>query len=160
MKAELPFFVLAYNIRSLQNVGSIFRTSDVFGVTKLFLSGYTGHPPDLKIQKVALGAEETLPWEYQKSPVRIIQKLRLQYPKLEVLGLENHLPKPLVAKNIYQFQAKQPVLLVLGEEVAGIPKKLLQHCDVFVEIPQFGHKESLNVSVAFGIAAFALRMSP
>ncbi len=145
------FFVLAHNIRSLHNVGSIFRTSDVFAVSKLYLSGYTGHPPDPRLGKVALGAELTVPWEYHKSPVRLIKKLVLQHPGLSVIGLENNLPSTVLIQN---YVPRGPVLLVLGEEVKGLPKNVRTLCNAFVEIPQFGTKESLNVSVAFGIAAY------
>jgi tRNA G18 (ribose-2'-O)-methylase SpoU len=148
------FFVLAHNIRSLHNVGSIFRTSDVFAVSKLYLSGYSGHPPDPRLEKVSLGAHVTVPWEYNKSAVRIIKKLRLEHPTLTVVGLENNLT---VGKAILlpKYKPSFPLLLVLGEEVSGIPRPLKSLCDTFIEIPQFGTKESLNVSVAFGIAAYA-----
>lgn len=151
------FSLLAHNIRSLHNVGSFFRTSDVFGVDKVFLTGYTGHPPDAKLSKVALGADETVPWEYAKSPAAVICRLRRAYPKLQVVGLENNLPKGKKVVPLSKFVPKGPILLVLGEEVSGIPASLLKQCDLFVEIPQFGQKESLNVSVAFGIAAYAIR---
>lgn len=156
MPDNSPFFVLAHNIRSLHNVGAIFRTSDVFGVSKLYLSGYTGHPPDSKLEKVALGADKTVPWEYNKSAVRLVKKIRQAYPDLVVIGLENNIKgkKPV---SLAKFQPTFPLLLVLGEEVNGIPKPVQALCDSFVEIPQFGTKESLNVSVAFGIAAYALR---
>lgn len=151
------FFVLAHNIRSLHNVGSIFRTSDVFAVSKLFLSGYTGYPPDSKIAKVSLGAEHTVPWEYNKSAVRIINKLKQVHPKLFVVGLENNIPSSSSVTGLSRLKPKFPLLLILGEEVHGIPKPLLRLCDAFLEIPQYGQKESLNVSVAFGIAAFWVR---
>ncbi|MBP9686916.1 MAG: TrmH family RNA methyltransferase [Candidatus Doudnabacteria bacterium] len=150
------FFLLAHNIRSLHNVGSFFRTSDVFAVDKLFLTGYTGHPPDEKLSKVALGTDVTVPWEYVKMPGVVIRNLRRKYPALQVVGLENNLPKGKKALTLPQFKPKGPVLLVLGEEVSGIPASLLKQCDSFVEIPQFGQKESLNVSVAFGIAAYVI----
>lgn len=155
MNHNSVLFVLAHNIRSLHNVGSIFRTSDCFAVDELFLTGYTGHPPDAKIEKVALGAEKTVPWEYFKYPVRLIKKLRLQNPNLTVVGLENNINNKTV--QLRAFQPKFPLLLILGEEVQGISKNLLPLCDMFIEIPQFGTKESLNLSVAFGIAAYALR---
>jgi 23S rRNA (guanosine2251-2'-O)-methyltransferase len=154
MTVSPSFFVLAHNIRSLHNVGSIFRTSDVFGVSKLFLSGYTGHPPDAKIEKVSLGAEKTVPWEHAKSAVRLVKKLRAQYPNLQVIGLENNRPG---TTPLRKFRPQSPLLLVVGEEVSGISKNVLRLCDAFVEIPQYGTKESLNVSVAFGIAAYSLR---
>lgn len=148
------FFVLAHNIRSLHNVGSLFRTADVFAVSKIFLSGYTGHPPDDKLSKVSLGAEKTVPWEYNKSAVRIIKKLRASYPDITIVGLENNLPKGEQVLPLPKYKPKFPLLLIVGEEVSGISKPLLKLCDSFVEIPQYGQKESLNVSVAFGIAAY------
>lgn len=151
--------MLAHNIRSLYNVGSIFRIADVFAVDKLYLSGYTGHPPDEKLAKVSLGAEHTVPWEYKKSSALIIKQLRQQYPKLRVIGLENNLSESKRVVQLHTFMPKFPVLLVLGEEVKGISPRLIGLCDFFVEIPQFGEKESLNVSVAFGIAAYSIRMN-
>lgn len=156
---QRQFFLLAHNIRSLYNVGSIFRISDVFAVDTLYLSGYTGHPPDPRLAKVALGAEQTVPWEYHKSAVRLIKKLRFQIPDLQVVGLENNLART-GSRDIYalpDFQPHFPVLLILGEEVSGIPKNVLALCDLFLEIPQLGTKESLNVSVACGIAAYGIR---
>lgn len=137
-------------------MGAIFRTSDVFGISKLYLSGYTGHPPDAKLEKVALGADKTVPWEYNKSAVRIIKKLRLERPELVVVGLENNI-KGKTIQLLSKFKPQFPLLLVLGEEVNGIPRPVQSLCDAFVEIPQYGQKESLNVSVAFGIAAYALK---
>ncbi len=152
-------FVIAHNIRSLYNVGSIFRTSDAFGVSKVYLSGYTGTPDNPKLAKTSLGAELTLPWEYKKSAVLLIKKLRKDFPNLRIIGLENNLPTRLTKKLISLDKLKPiyPLLLILGEEVHGIPKNLLPFIDQFVEIPMVGQKESLNVSVAFGIAAFSLR---
>lgn len=155
---EKEFYVLAHNIRSLHNVGSIFRTADVFGVDKLFLSGYTGIPPDPKIAKVALNADSYVPWEYKKSAVAVIKSLRKIHPKLTIIGLENNVPKVLQKRLIFapKFRPKFPLLLILGEETKGIPKTLATHCDKFLEIPQQGKKESLNVSVAFGAAAYVI----
>src|SRR5579872_2992275 len=99
------FYVIAHNIRSLLNVGSIFRTADAFGVTKIFLTGYTGTPANFvhknKISKVALGAENFVPWEYNKSAVRMVKVLRSKYPNIAIIGLENNVgpaigrPQPL-----------------------------------------------------------------
>lgn len=155
------FFVLAHNIRSLHNVGSIFRSGESLGITKLYLSGFTGTPPDPKLDKVALGAEKLLPWEHNTSAVRSIKKLRREHPNLSVLGLENNLPPSLESKRIMlpKFQPRFPLLLVVGEETKGIPKNVYPCIDIFLEIPLLGKKESLNVSVAFGIAAYALRVA-
>lgn len=144
--------VVAHNIRSLHNVGSIFRTADSFGVSKIVLSGYTGTPPDPKISKVALGAEEFVPWEKNKSLVRIIKKMRAD--GFRILALENNIPgKTTVLQN---YRPKWPLALILGEETTGLPKKILDLVDDVVEIKMLGKKESLNVSVACGVALFQL----
>lgn len=138
-------------------MGAIFRTSDVFAVSKLYLSGYTGYPPDPKLEKVALGADKTVPWEYNKSAARTIKKLRSEYPGLTVAGLENNI-RGRTPFALPKFKPTFPLLLVLGEEVNGISKSVQALCDTFVEIPQFGKKESLNVSVAFGVALYGLSL--
>jgi tRNA G18 (ribose-2'-O)-methylase SpoU len=152
-----PFFVVVHNIRSLHNVGAIFRTADGLGVDKVFLTGYTGHPPDTKISKVALGAEEVVPWEYKRFVTRLLAGLRVQYPDIVVIGLENNVAGTVVLDDLKLPDSVSPVVLVLGEETEGIPKNVLSLCDVLVEIPMRGAKESLNVSVAFGIAGYVLR---
>lgn len=148
------FFVIAHNIRSLYNVGSIFRTADAFGVTKIYLTGYTGAPQNpvqqKRIAKSALGAEKWVPWEYKKSAAGLIKDLKLK--KVNIVALENNVK----TISILKFKPKFPLALVLGEEVKGIPKPILKLCDSAIEIPMFGKKESLNVSVAFGIAAYKI----
>lgn len=146
------FFVIAHNIRSLYNVGSIFRTADAFGVSKIYLTGYTGTPEgqtqERRIAKSALGAEKFIPWEYHKSPIRLIKNLKQQ--GVRVVALENHVK----AKKLARVKVKTPLVLVLGEETKGISKRILSLCDEVWEIPMCGKKESLNVAVAFGIAAY------
>ncbi len=148
------FFIIAHNIRSLHNVGSIFRTADAFGVTKIFLTGYTGRPDYYvhadKISKVALGAEKFVPWEFHKSPVKLLKDLKLKNRKIRIIGLENNTKSIPITK----FKPRFPLALILGEERRGVSKALLSLCDKVVEIPMLGKKESLNVSVAFGIIAF------
>lgn len=146
--------VIAHNIRSLHNVGAIFRSSDCFGVSKVYLTGYTGFPPDNKISKVALGADEYIPWEKSKSLVRVIKKLRLSKPDMQIIALENNIKYPTV--NLHKFIGKGSVAVILGEETKGHPKKVLDLVDKIVEIPMFGQKESLNVSVACGVVLYEL----
>ncbi len=150
------FFVIAHNMRSLYNVGSVFRSADAFGVTKIYLTGYTGTPANLvhknKISKSALGADEWVPWEYDKSAGKVIKKLKALNKKITIVGLENNTK----AININKFKPVFPLVLVLGEEVGGINMGLLRQCDKVVEIPMKGKKESLNVSVAFGVAAYKI----
>lgn len=151
------FFVIAHNIRSLYNVGSVFRTADAFGISKIYLTGYTGTPEQVKyrqkIAKSALGAESFVPWEYHKSAAKLIR--RLHSLGVRVVGLENNVK----AKKLSRAGFKAPVALVLGEETKGIPKPILKLCDEIVEIPMAGEKESLNVAVAFGIAAYKIAES-
>lgn len=148
------FYVIAHNIRSLYNVGSIFRSSDAFGVTKIYLTGYTGRPDHSihgpKIAKSALGAESFVPWEYKKSPTKLIKDLKAA--KVSIVALENNVKSIKLSK----FKPKFPMALLLGEEVKGINKNLLKLCNKTVEIPMVGKKESLNVSVAFGVAAYEI----
>ena len=153
-RAGKEFFVIAHNIRSLLNVGSIFRTADAFGVSKIYLTGYTGTPANPvhknKIAKSALGAETWVPWEHRVSAVKLIKEL--QTKKINIVALENNVQSISVRTFIPHF----PLALLLGEEVKGIAKPLLKLCGQTVEIPMVGKKESLNVSVAFGIAAYQL----
>jgi len=153
-KTNKEFYVIAHNIRSLLNVGSIFRTADAFGVTKIYLTGYTGTPANIfhrqRMAKASLGAESWVAWEYKPSAVKLIKDLRLK--KINIVALENIKG----ATNITKFKPKFPLALVLGEEVRGVSKPILKLCDQVVEIPMLGKKESLNVSVAFGVAAFAI----
>ncbi|MCL5666794.1 MAG: TrmH family RNA methyltransferase [Patescibacteria group bacterium] len=159
LKKSRDFFVIAHNIRSLYNVGSIFRIADAFGVTKIYLTGYTGRPDQYlngkKIAKVALGAEKFVPWEYCKSVSRLIKKLKNR--GMRTVALENNVgagfSRPV---ELNKSKPKLPMALILGEETRGIPKPILKLCDQIIEIPMSGQKESLNVSVAFGIAAFWL----
>lgn len=149
------FFVVAHNIRSRHNVGSIFRIADSLGVSKIYLTGFTPTPPHEKISKVALGAENFVAWEQSKSPLLLIKKLRKDNKKISVVALENNIKsKKLISLN--KFKPKFPLALVIGEETKGVPKKILDLCDSIVEIPMQGQKESLNVSIAFGIAAYKI----
>lgn len=144
---------MVHNIRSVYNVGAIFRTADAFGVSKVYLTGYTPIPENIysgiKISKTALGSEKFVPWEYCKSPLTLINKMKKQ--GVRVVALENHKGKSIQIK---KFKPKFPLLLILGEEVGGVDEFLLKKCSQIVEIPMLGKKESLNVSVAFGIMAF------
>lgn len=160
-KRENQFIVIAHNIRSLFNVGAIFRTADAFGVSKIYLTGYTPTPENLshkiKIHKTALGAEEFVPWEYNKSAIKIIQDLKLKIKGVKIISLENNVGAGLARpKLLPKVNFKGHVALVLGEEVKGVDKKILKRSDKIVEIPMRGQKESLNVSVAFGVVAYVI----
>lgn len=143
-------FVLAHNIRSLHNVGAIFRTSDGAGVSKLYLTGYSGVPPRKEIAKTALGAEEALPWEYHPDPVELMKELKVQGVQLLALEITEN------SQSIFEFEPTHPCCLVIGNEIDGVEPPLLELCDAVLHIPMRGMKNSLNVSVAFGVGIYAL----
>lgn len=156
--------LILLDIRSLHNVGAIFRTADAMGVKKIYLAGYTPEPFDLfgKLRKdfgkTALGAEKFVPWEKTKSIGALIKKLKSE--KVFIASLEQSkgsipLGNP-VSKLLGGGTAKLGTALILGNEVSGIPKSILDKSDAVLEIPMLGKKESLNVSVAAGIAMYAL----
>jgi len=145
---EKEFYVICDNIRSLENIGSIFRTSDALGVSKIFLCGISGKPPHHKISKTALGAEETIPFEYHRQIGRLIEKLKKS--RMQIVALEQD--KKAIPYD--KLKPKFPLALIVGNEVKGISKKILKNSDKIIFLPMSGQKESLNVSVAFGIAGY------
>ena len=158
--------VIAHNIRSTHNVGAIFRTAEGFGVSKIILSGYTPFPkiagdsrlPHIaekltgQIHKTALGAETMVPFEYQEAPG--LQQLK--GAGFTIVGLEQDQRSVMLPS----YAPPQKIALLLGEEVGGIESSLRDLCDDLIEIPMHGQKESYNVSVAAGIALYALTTSP
>lgn len=154
--------VVAHNIRSTHNVGAIFRTAEGFGISRIILSGYTPYPKQAhdsrlphiaeklhsQIHKTALGAEAIVPFEYQE----VVDIRRLKEEGYRIVGLEQDAASVL----LQDYEAPEKVGLILGEEVHGIPPELLAACEDIIEIPMKGQKESFNVSVAAGIALFAL----
>ncbi len=152
-----PIAVMLHNVRSAHNVGSIFRTADAAGVRHIYLCGYTPTPLDRfgrvqkEIAKTALGAERSLAWEYMKSPASVIAKLKKAGWKIVGIEQDAH------AIDYRSFKAESPTLVILGNEVRGISKGLRDRCDVLLEIPMHGVKESLNISVAAGIALFQVQ---
>src|SRR3989338_2470794 len=155
-KRQKEVFVLLHDIRSVHNVGSIWRTANVAGVTKIFLSGYTPSPVDRfgverkDFAKVALNSQKTIAWESVENPANFIKNLKKE--GFHIVAIEQ-------AKNSVDYKKvkiKKPVLFLVGNEVEGIPQKLLNLADTVAEIPMRGDKESLNVSVAFRIALFRM----
>lgn len=141
------------NIRSCHNVGAMFRTADACGFDKLYLVGYTPVPPRKEIDKVALGAEKSVAWEHKQSLGRLI--VTLQKKGYSIIALE----KTGDSKELGLLTKKtlgNKIALVVGNEVDGVDKKILQKCDYIVHIPMRGMKESLNVSVAAGIAMYTI----
>ncbi|MBI5742472.1 MAG: TrmH family RNA methyltransferase [Candidatus Niyogibacteria bacterium] len=158
----MEIYLIAHNIRSLHNVGSLFRTADGAGVGKIYLTGYTGAPvdkfkrPQKEVAKVALGAELSIPWEKTKDLGRLIA--RLKKDGVFVIALEQSPQSISIFSNFHISKLKNaPIALVVGNEVRGISPTLVKQCDLALQIPMFGQKESLNVVVAAGIALFKLR---
>ncbi|PKL83795.1 MAG: RNA methyltransferase [Ignavibacteriae bacterium HGW-Ignavibacteriae-3] len=149
---KLPVKVILNSIRSSYNVGSIFRTSDGAMIEKLFLCGYTPHPPQKEVLKTALGSHESVKWEYVKDARELILELKSQGIKVCALELtESSIPHYSLSNDVF------PMALLIGNEISGVSQDLLDLCDLSIEIPQFGIKQSLNVAVAYGIAVFELR---
>jgi tRNA G18 (ribose-2'-O)-methylase SpoU len=156
---RLPVYTVLNSIRSNYNVGSIFRTSDGAMIEKLYLCGYTPHPPDpglptgkKEILKTALGSTESVKWEYAKDPKEVILKLKNEGIKICALEMTD--------KSIPYYEVKKedfPLCIVVGNEITGVSQDLIDLCDFSIEIPQYGIKQSLNVAVAYGIAIFELR---
>ena len=148
---ENKLYVVLDNIRSRENVGSIFRTADAAGVAKIYLCGITPIPPHEKISKTALGAEKWIQWEYHKQTWRLLEKFKDD--KMNIVALEARKG----SQNIFKFSPKFPLVLIVGNEVKGLSPKILKYCNNVVSIPMYGKKESLNVAVAFGICVYHLR---
>ena len=150
------FIAIIHNVRSLHNVGSVFRTADGAGVSKIYLTGYTPSPIDemgrirKEIIKTALGAEQSIKWETVKNISAVTKRLKKE--GVQIVALEK-------AKNSVdykKFKPKFPVALIVGNEVRGLSSTILTRADAIISIPMLGKKESLNVSVAFGIAAYSI----
>ncbi|MFA5792048.1 MAG: TrmH family RNA methyltransferase [Candidatus Paceibacterota bacterium] len=148
--------LILHNIRSVENVGAMFRTADAVGINKIYLIGYTPTPLDRfgrkrrDLAKSALGAEEFVKWESKKNLSVILRSLRRE--KYQIIAIEQ-------AKNSIDYKKVKPKsknVFIVGAEVAGIPKNILEKCDIIAEIPMKGKKESLNVSVALGVALFGM----
>lgn len=157
----MSYIVIAHNIRSAHNIGSIFRTADGCGVDKIFLTGYTPLPATQEtvyltrahkdFAKTALGAEKNIAWEYQEDVIALIEQLKAK--QYQIVALEQD--EKSIDYRVYQ--PKQNTALFIGNEVDGVDVEVLQQADIILEIPMRGQKNSLNVSVAFGIAAFEIK---
>lgn len=146
---RLPIYLLLENVRSLYNVGSIFRTADGARITKLLLCGYTPHPPRKEIEKTALGATLTVPWEYYRQASDAIAALSANNIPLCLVEQTDH-SVPYFSLSRDRF----PVCLVIGNEITGISKEIISHAIAAVDIPMYGMKQSLNAAVAAGIVLF------
>ncbi len=145
---KLPLVVVLDNIRSLNNVGSVFRTADAFLVEKLMLCGITATPPSNEIHKTALGAEDSVSWQYCESTIDCVNQLKSE--GYIICCLEQ--VKDSVALQNFKVMEDKKYAIILGNEVNGVEQSVVDICDVCIEIPQCGTKHSLNVSVSGGIA--------
>ena len=144
---KTPLVVVLDNIRSMHNVGAIFRTADCFRLAKLYLCGITCCPPNNEIHKTALGAEMTVEWQYLKNTQDAISELKQQgYTTIAIEQVENS-----TKLNDFRADKNKKYAVVLGHEVFGVQQEVVDMCDMCIEIPQYGTKHSLNVSVAGGI---------
>lgn len=148
---KTPITIILDNVRSALNVGSIFRTSDAFLINKIILCGITATPPNKEIRKAALGATESVQWEYRENTLDVIKQLNKE--GLHIIAIE----QTVNANPLNSFKnPEKPLAIVLGHEVNGISQKVINNCDEVIEIPQFGTKHSLNISVATGIIIWEL----
>jgi len=146
-----PLVVVAPDIRSAHNVGSIFRTADSAGLQHVYLCGFTPTPQHRGVIKTALGAQEAVPWTHTPEALPLLAQLRADGYTLAALEITDSAiaPEAIGAEHL-------PLALILGNEVHGVPPEVLEMVDLHLALPQYGVKASLNVSVAFGIAAYAL----
>jgi len=144
---KIPLTIVLDNIRSLNNIGSVFRTSDAFLVENIFLCGITATPPHPDIHKTALGAEDSVNWTYFKNTDEAISNLKKD--KYTICALEQATDS--ISLENLRFDKNQKYALILGNEVKGVTQDIIDMCDICIEIPQYGTKHSLNVSVAGGI---------
>lgn len=149
---KTPLIVVLDNIRSLNNIGSVFRTCDAFLIEKIYLCGITAKPPHKDIHKTALGSTDTVTWEYSQNTIEVIHKLKSK--NIKIVSVEQ-------AENAVMLDDFQPVgnqgyALIFGNEVKGVSQDVVDASDTVLEIPQFGTKHSLNISVSCGVVVWDL----
>lgn len=149
---KTPIIIILDDIRSLHNIGSVFRTADAFLIEKIYLCGITATPPNKEIHKTALGATETVAWEHHDSVISVIQEL--QSASVEVYAIEQ--VEQSIFLQDFKVDAAKKYALVFGNEVFGVNQQAIELCDGTIEIPQLGSKHSLNVSVSAGIVVWDL----
>ena len=148
-----PIIVLLENVRSLNNIGSVFRTCDAMGVKKVYLCGITATPPHREIRKTAIGASESVDWEYAENPLEVIKK----YKKLNYSLIAVEQTSKSISLENYSYNMEE-MLLIFGNEIDGVSQNLIDKCDISLEIPQYGTKHSLNISVTTGIVLWTFKM--
>lgn len=154
-KEKLPIVVVLDNIRSLNNIGSVFRTSDAFAIAAIYLTGITAQPPHREINKTALGATESVSWKYFANTIEAIQDLKAQnYSIISIEQTENS-----TALQDFALDGQKQYALVFGHEVNGVQQDVIDLSDHCIEIPQHGTKHSLNISVSAGVVLWELTKS-
>ncbi|MGJ8733787.1 MAG: RNA methyltransferase [Cellulophaga sp.] len=149
---KTPIVIILDNIRSLNNIGSVFRTADAFLIEKIYLCGITAKPPHKDIQKTALGATDSVAWEYVEETLPLVQQLQNNgYKMLSVEQAENA-----TFLNDFKVDENQKYALIFGNEVKGVAQDVVTASDVVLEIPQYGTKHSLNISVSAGVVVWDL----
>ena len=149
---KTPLIVVLDNIRSLNNVGAVFRTSDAFLIEKIYLCGITATPPNKEIHKTALGATESVAWEYVTDTLALVEKLKED--KVKVLSIEQAENSTML--NEFIPESNQKYAVVMGNEVKGVQQAVVSASDLCIEIPQLGTKHSLNISVSCGVVLWDL----
>lgn|SRR5690554_4899494 len=149
---KTPLIIILDNIRSLNNIGSVFRTADAFLVKKIYLCGITAQPPHKDIQKTALGATESVEWEYAENTLDVIEKLNEE--GVFIASIEQ--AELAVNLNDFTVQKEMTYAIIFGNEVKGVQQKVVSASDAVIEIPQFGTKHSLNISVSVGVVVWDL----
>jgi tRNA G18 (ribose-2'-O)-methylase SpoU len=149
---KTPIIVVLDDVRSLHNIGSVFRTSDAFLIDKIYLCGITATPPNKEIHKTALGATETVAWEYAKNVLEIVQQLKSE--KIKVYSVEQ--TENAIILDHFQPETNTTYALLFGNEVKGVSQEAIDASDGVLEIPQLGSKHSLNISVSAGIVIWDL----
>ncbi|KAA3623249.1 MAG: TrmH family RNA methyltransferase [Flavobacterium sp.] len=147
-----PIIIILDNIRSLNNIGSVFRTSDAFLIEKIYLCGITATPPHKDIQKTALGATESVAWEYRETTLELV--MELQQNGVKVIAIEQAEDAALL--NELEVTAGETYAVIFGNEVKGVQQEVVSACDTVVEIPQYGTKHSLNIAVSAGVVIWDL----
>jgi len=147
---KTPIIIILDNIRSLNNIGSVFRTSDAFLIEKIYLCGITATPPHKDIHKTALGSTDTVDWEYAENTIELIETLKADH--IKVCSIEQ--AENATMLNNFTPEANTTYALVFGNEVKGVAQDVVSASDVVIEIPQFGTKHSLNISVSCGVVVW------
>ena len=147
---KTPLIIVLDNIRSLNNIGSVFRTSDAFLIRKIYLCGITATPPHKDIHKTALGSTETVDWEYVENTLELVE--RLKQNGIKVISIEQ--AENAIMLNNFIPKQQKIYALVFGNEVKGVGQKVVSTSDMVVEIPQYGTKHSLNISVSVGVVVW------